>query len=277
MYCINCGKPLTSGVQFCGSCGARTTGIADDTASVQRQQVRDRMVDNLAARQQGHVTTPEQFQPLTAPAANYVPTPPRTQTEVQVLERQYRRNRLIAFIAPIATLFGIIALWGFFAVLDEISVTEDGALETIGAVVNLLIPILIAMCVLAIPAGIIMGIVYTNRLQNLVHLPTFPPGVSGWNWGAFWLTWIWSIRFRTWIGLLALIPYVGLVMMFVLGSKGSEWAWQNNHWNSVEEFKQSRHRWNTAGFALFVVLMTILILSMIVTYADFATLASNSS
>ena len=57
-------------------------------------------------------------------------------------------------------------------------------------------------------------------------MQVLPPEVKRWNWGAFFLNWIWAIGNEVWIGLLALIPYVNIVMVFVLGAKGSEWAWK---------------------------------------------------
>jgi hypothetical protein len=65
-----------------------------------------------------------------------------------------------------------------------------------------------------------------------------PPEISGWNWGAFLLSWIWGIGNGTPIALLTFVPIVGLVMVFVLGAKGSRWAWRNKRWDSVEHFKR---------------------------------------
>ena len=90
-----------------------------------------------------------------------------------------------------------------------------------------------------------------------------PPEIKGWNWGAFWLTWIWGIRNRTWIAFLDLIPYVGFVMPFILGAKGNKWAWRNQKWDSIEQFKKSQHRWAKWGLIIFI----IVIISMIVAWA----------
>lgn len=70
-----------------------------------------------------------------------------------------------------------------------------------------------------------------------------PPGVKGWNWGAFFLTWIWGICNGTLIALLSLIPGIHFVMMFVLGFKGNEWAWKNKDWESVEQFHAVQRKW----------------------------------
>ena len=39
-----------------------------------------------------------------------------------------------------------------------------------------------------------------------------PPGIKGWNWGAFFLSFIWAIGNKTWLGLLTLVPVVCYVM-----------------------------------------------------------------
>jgi hypothetical protein len=82
-----------------------------------------------------------------------------------------------------------------------------------------------------------------------------PPGVDRWNWGAFFLNWIWGLGNNTFIALLALVPLVGFVVMFVLGAKGSEWAWRNKHWESVEHFRRVQRNWAVAGLIAWVVVI----------------------
>jgi uncharacterized membrane protein len=74
-----------------------------------------------------------------------------------------------------------------------------------------------------------------------------PPHLNRWNWGAFLLNWIWGIGNSVWIALLCLIPGVNIVMMFVLGFKGSKWAWRNRLWRDEEQFRKSQRRWAIAG------------------------------
>jgi Cytochrome oxidase complex assembly protein 1 len=74
-----------------------------------------------------------------------------------------------------------------------------------------------------------------------------PPEIDRWNWGAFLLTWIWGIGNSTFIALLMFIPFVNIVMWFVLGAKGSSWAWQNKRWDSVEDFKRTQRKWAMWG------------------------------
>ncbi|HEX7814560.1 cytochrome c oxidase assembly factor Coa1 family protein [Dyella sp.] len=80
-----------------------------------------------------------------------------------------------------------------------------------------------------------------------------PPEVDRWNWGAFLLTWIWGIGNNVLIALLMFVPFVNIVMWFVLGAKGSAWAWRNRRWASVEAFRQTQRNWAIAGAILFVV------------------------
>lgn len=84
-----------------------------------------------------------------------------------------------------------------------------------------------------------------------------PEGVRGWSWGAFWLNWLWAIFNKTWIGLLALIPGVNLIMMVVLGVKGREWAWQNQRWDSIEEFNRVQKNWSWAGWIVMAACLVI--------------------
>jgi hypothetical protein len=81
---------------------------------------------------------------------------------------------------------------------------------------------------------------------------TIPAEINRWNWGAFLLNWIWGIGNQTYIALLALIPVFGFIMLFVLGAKGSAWAWRNGRWDSVEHFKRVQRRWAIAGVAVWL-------------------------
>ena len=74
-----------------------------------------------------------------------------------------------------------------------------------------------------------------------------PPEIDRWNWGAFFLSWIWGIGNATPIALLTLVPLVGFVMLFVLGARGSRWAWRNKRWDSVEHFKRVQRKWAICG------------------------------
>ncbi|HUV04119.1 MAG TPA: ribonuclease G [Armatimonadota bacterium] len=90
-----------------------------------------------------------------------------------------------------------------------------------------------------------------------------PDEIKRWNWGAFLMNWIWAIAHNVWIGLLALIPYVGLVMAIVLGVKGSEWAWQNRRFESVEQFKTVQRTWAYWGVGLLIVAVIAVLAAII--------------
>jgi hypothetical protein len=70
-----------------------------------------------------------------------------------------------------------------------------------------------------------------------------PSELRRWNWGAFLLNVIWGLGNKTYIAFLALVPAFGFVMIFVLGAKGSDWAWRNKRWDSVEHFKRVQRQW----------------------------------
>jgi len=69
-----------------------------------------------------------------------------------------------------------------------------------------------------------------------------------------------------WISLLCFIPVVGVVMMFVLGAKGKEWAWEAGSWRSIEDFQRTQHNWSiAAGIYILVAFIIPIILGMAVT------------
>ncbi len=80
-----------------------------------------------------------------------------------------------------------------------------------------------------------------------------PAEIDRWNWGAFLLNWIWGIGNNTFIALLTLVPFFGiLIMPFVLGAKGSAWAWRNGRWDSVEHFKRVQRLWAIWGVVILI-------------------------
>ncbi|MCH9814543.1 MAG: cytochrome c oxidase assembly factor 1 family protein [Epsilonproteobacteria bacterium] len=89
-----------------------------------------------------------------------------------------------------------------------------------------------------------------------------PEEIKGWNWGAFLLNWIWGIGNSTYIALLMFIPFVNLVMLFILGTKGNEWAWQNRTWRSIEHFKSTQKKWRNAGLILIFVIIPVFLISL---------------
>ena len=92
----------------------------------------------------------------------------------------------------------------------------------------------------------------TNALQR--NLPAeIPPEIDRWNWGAFLLNWIWGVGNGVFISLLVFIPFFGiLIMPFVLGAKGSAWAWRKGRWDSVEHFRRVQRLWAIWGAVIWV-------------------------
>ena len=103
-------------------------------------------------------------------------------------------------------------------------------------------------------------IVTPENTSGQGKLAVVPEEIRGWNWGAFLLNWIWAWGNRVWIGFLALIPYAGIIMAIVLGVKGSEWAWQNKRWDSIEHFKRVQRKWAYwgAGVAILGIVLGII-------------------
>ena len=75
-----------------------------------------------------------------------------------------------------------------------------------------------------------------------------PPEIDRWNWGAMCLNWIWGLGNKTYIALLMFVPLVNVAMPFVLGAKGSAWAWRNKRWESVEQFQTTQRKWTKWSF-----------------------------
>lgn len=88
-----------------------------------------------------------------------------------------------------------------------------------------------------------------------------PEEIKRWNWGAFFLGWIWGIGNSVWISFLGFIPIVNFVIPFVLGAKGSEWAWKNKQWESVDHFLNVQKKWAKWGFIIFIIMVVIGLLS----------------
>ena len=86
-----------------------------------------------------------------------------------------------------------------------------------------------------------------------------PPELEGWSWGAFFLTWSWGIGNRVPVALVALVPIAGLIMMFVLGAKGNEWAWEANAWSSVDEFRRVQRKWAVGGVTYVALLLGVVV------------------
>jgi len=82
------------------------------------------------------------------------------------------------------------------------------------------------------------------------RLAVVPREIKGWNWGAYLLGVIWGVGNNVWWSFLLLIPYLDIVWVFVMGVKGSEWAWRSKRWDSVEHFKRTQKKWRNWGIGV---------------------------
>jgi hypothetical protein len=91
-----------------------------------------------------------------------------------------------------------------------------------------------------------------NNTSGTGDMAVVPPEIDRWNWGAFLLSWIWGINHNVWRALLVFVPFFGLVMPFILGAKGSAWAWRHRRWESVDAFKAAQRSWAKWGIGLWI-------------------------
>lgn len=91
-------------------------------------------------------------------------------------------------------------------------------------------------------------------------LALVPSEIKKWNWGALLLHWIWGLGNKVYIMLLCLIPYVGIIMAIVGGAKGSEWAWRNKKWESIEHFKRVQKKWAWWGLGVWIAIFLLYIM-----------------
>jgi hypothetical protein len=82
-----------------------------------------------------------------------------------------------------------------------------------------------------------------------------PAELDRWNWGAFFLNWIWGLGNSVFIALLMFVPFVNVIMIFVLGARGSRWAWRNRAWRDAEHFRKTQRSWAIAGLIIWVVVI----------------------
>ncbi|HJN15710.1 MAG TPA: hypothetical protein QGH10_09480 [Armatimonadota bacterium] len=98
-----------------------------------------------------------------------------------------------------------------------------------------------------------------------------PAELQGWSWGGFLLHWIWAAVHKAWLGF-ALSFFLGIVGMVFCGIKGNEWAWQNNHYESVEQFREIQGKWSKWGVILwlasFALSLVVTLLAVIIAAAN---------
>lgn len=101
----------------------------------------------------------------------------------------------------------------------------------------------------------------TNNTTTQIQDQQIPEGAAGLCWGGFFLTWIWGIGNKSYQTLWCLVPLVGFVMRFVILFKGRKWAWNNNTWDSVEQFNKTQRTWSIV--ALVILLISIVAIAIL--------------
>lgn len=92
-----------------------------------------------------------------------------------------------------------------------------------------------------------------------------PQELKRWNWGAFFLTWIWGLGNRVYLSLLWFVPIIGWFLVpFLLGAKGSTWAWEHKRWENVQHFQKVQAYWALAGIFFFLFLLICITLLIII-------------
>lgn len=110
----------------------------------------------------------------------------------------------------------------------------------------------------------------TGNLSN----EQVPPDVKKWNWAPFLMGWMWCFAHRIYsygiaILIIAFIPYVSLInlpLTIYLGFVGSNLAWKNRKFSSVEEFNKIQKIWIFWGIILWILFFVL----MIYVYPDLA-------
>ncbi len=176
-------------------------------------------------------------------------------------QADYRKKKIWAVGLPIAILIGTIALWGIASTLSQ----------TLLSIISVFLPIVVGMAIFWIPLGVLAAIYFHRRQKQegweqydrrsgLGKDAPIPDEVKKWNWGAFVLTAVWGTYHGVWRSLLIFIPFFNIIWFFVLGAKGSEWAWQRNKYKSIEDFKVSKKRWDRAGIIILLIIIPLYII-----------------
>lgn len=114
--------------------------------------------------------------------------------------------------------------------------------------------------ILIIP-GIIIGIYFLKKKDENKDIDIrsgkgrdseVPKEILKWSWGASFLTFIWGLYHRVWLSFLVFVPIINIFWFIFLGIYGNRWAWQNNKWKSVAEFKRQQKKWNIFGIICFI-------------------------
>ena len=75
------------------------------------------------------------------------------------------------------------------------------------------------------------------------------------------MTVVWGLGNRVyWRSFLVIVPVIGTIMVFVLGAKGNQWAWQSKQWDSIGHFKSTQKKWAFGGLLFSFATIALLVL-----------------
>lgn len=176
-----------------------------------------------------------------------------------------KRNFKIALYWLLGPVISIAVIMVVFALTNVLLLNAVGKTSPVLTTINFLLAFLGFLAIVAVPIGIVMGILYLRKKEWVKgakwdlrsgkgEASTIPPEIQKWNWGAAGLTWIWGTYHSVWISLLVFIPLVNIIMIVLLGIKGNEWAWRKDKWENVEKFLEAQNKWQPWGI-IFLILM----------------------
>jgi hypothetical protein len=182
---------------------------------------------------------------------------------VNVTSPRNKKIGLLLFIGPIVGLIITLMVWGVISSMFNSNSADSATPSMAHNIFNVIFGLIGIICVVGIVVGIPLGIIFLRKKDLVSGLKydersgnkaasVVPAEIKGWNWGAAGLTWIWGVYHGVWISLLVFIPLVNIVMWFVLGIKGSEWAWKSQKWESVDAFKIAQKKWKPWGIVFFI-------------------------
>ena len=138
MFCEKCGSSVEQNDTFCISCGRQINEGSQGTEAE---------VNNTTHTQ--------------------VPT--INKEELYKMYKMYGRRMWLSLLGPIGGIFLIVLLWGLISLAEEIGGNET-IISTVGNVFGLLIPILLALFMLCIPIGIILGIIQSQERSKIRYI-----------------------------------------------------------------------------------------------------------
>lgn len=154
--------------------------------------------------------------------------------------------------------------------LQPMSLGQADVRSTGLLMLNVVFGFLLMLSYLFIGVGFIVAIVLFTRKQldtTTVYdersgkggASVVPEEIKGWNWGAAGFPILWGMYHGAWIGLLSLVPFLNFAWWIVMGIKGNEWAWENDSWKSVEQFKAAQRKWMPWGIAVLILQAVVII------------------